>query len=59
VALLGVLALVGMIARNSVILINQIEHERAQGREAWEAVIEATMHRFRPTCSPPLRRFSA
>jgi multidrug efflux pump subunit AcrB len=48
VALLGVLALVGMIARNSVILIDQIEHERAQGREAWEAVIEATMHRFRP-----------
>lgn len=48
VALLGVLALVGMIARNSVILIDQIEHERAQGREAWEAVIDATMHRFRP-----------
>ena len=48
VALLGVLALVGMIARNSVILIDQIEHERAQGRDAWEAVIEATMHRFRP-----------
>jgi multidrug efflux pump subunit AcrB len=48
VALLGVLALVGMIARNSVILIDQIEHERAQGREAWEAVIEATVHRFRP-----------
>ena len=48
VALLGVLALVGMIARNSVILIDQIEHERAQGREAWDAVIEATTHRFRP-----------
>jgi len=48
VALLGVLALVGMIARNSVILIDQIEHERAHGKEAWEAVIEATMHRFRP-----------
>jgi multidrug efflux pump len=48
VALLGVLALVGMIARNSVILIDQIEHERAHGREAWEAVVEATMHRFRP-----------
>ena len=48
VALLGVLALVGMIARNSVILIDQIEHERAQGRDAWEAVIEATLHRFRP-----------
>jgi multidrug efflux pump subunit AcrB len=48
VALLGVLALVGMIARNSVILIDQIEHERANGREAWDAVVEATMHRFRP-----------
>jgi multidrug efflux pump subunit AcrB len=48
VALLGVLALVGMIARNSVILIDQIEHERAHGKEAWEAIIEATMHRFRP-----------
>ncbi len=48
VALLGVLALIGMIARNSVILIDQIEHERAQGRDAWESVIAATMHRFRP-----------
>jgi multidrug efflux pump subunit AcrB len=48
VALLGVLALIGMIARNSVILIDQIEHERAQGRDAWEAVLEATLHRFRP-----------
>jgi multidrug efflux pump subunit AcrB len=48
VALLGVLALVGMIIRNSVILIDQIEHERARGLDAWEAVIEATLHRFRP-----------
>jgi multidrug efflux pump subunit AcrB len=48
VALLGVLALIGMIARNSVILIDQIEHERAQGRDAWESVIAATLHRFRP-----------
>ena len=48
VALLGVLALTGMIARNSVILIDQIEHERAQGRNAWDAVIEATAHRLRP-----------
>ncbi len=39
VALLGVLALVGMIARNSVILIDQIEHERAQGRDAWEGTL--------------------
>ena len=48
VAILGVLALTGMIARNSVILIDQIETERAHGRDPWDAVIEATMHRFRP-----------
>ena len=48
VALLGVLALTGMIARNSVILIDQIETERAHGREPWDAVVEATAHRFRP-----------
>jgi multidrug efflux pump subunit AcrB len=48
VALLGVLALTGMIARNSVILIDQIETEKAHGRHPWDAVIEATAHRFRP-----------
>jgi multidrug efflux pump subunit AcrB len=48
VALLGVLALTGMIARNSVILIDQIETEKARGRDPWNAVIEATAHRFRP-----------
>ncbi|MFO1055776.1 MAG: efflux RND transporter permease subunit [Dongiaceae bacterium] len=48
VAMLGVLALVGMIARNSVILIDQIETERAHGRHPWDAVIEAASHRFRP-----------
>ena len=48
VALLGVLALTGMIARNSVILIDQIETEKAKGRHPWDAVIEATTHRFRP-----------
>ncbi len=48
VAILGVLALTGMIARNSVILIDQIEKERAQGLHPWNAVIEATSHRFRP-----------
>lgn len=48
VALLGVLALTGMIARNSVILIDQIETEKARGRDPWDAVIEATTHRFRP-----------
>jgi multidrug efflux pump len=48
VALLGVLALTGMIARNSVILIDQIEREKAHGRQPWDAVVEATAHRFRP-----------
>ena len=48
VALLGVLALTGMIARNSVILIDQIEKEKARGRAPWDAVVEATAHRFRP-----------
>jgi multidrug efflux pump subunit AcrB len=48
VAILGVLALTGMIARNSVILIDQIEKEKAHGRHPWDAVVEATAHRFRP-----------
>ncbi|WP_339071829.1 efflux RND transporter permease subunit [Methylovirgula sp. 4M-Z18] len=48
VALLGVLALTGMIARNSVILIDQIEKEKAHGRHPWDAVVEATTRRFRP-----------
>jgi multidrug efflux pump subunit AcrB len=48
VALLGVLALTGMIARNSVILIDQVETEKANGRHPWDAVVEATTHRFRP-----------
>jgi multidrug efflux pump subunit AcrB len=48
VAILGVLALVGMIVRNSVILVDQIDTEIAYGRAPWDAVIEATLHRFRP-----------
>ena len=48
VALLGVLALVGMIARNSVILIDQIDTEIAAGQHPWNAVIVATEHRLRP-----------
>jgi multidrug efflux pump subunit AcrB len=48
VAILGVLALTGMIARNSVILIDQVEKERADGRHPWDAVLAATMHRVRP-----------
>ena len=41
VALLGVIALMGMIMRNSVILIDQIEQDRARGVPAWTAVVEA------------------
>ncbi|CEJ11665.1 Cobalt-zinc-cadmium resistance protein CzcA [bacterium YEK0313] len=48
VAILGVLALIGILIRNSVILIVQIEELRAEGRPAWEAVVEATEHRMRP-----------
>jgi multidrug efflux pump subunit AcrB len=48
IATLGVVALAGMIIRNSVILVGQIEHERAQGVDPWNAVIDATKHRFRP-----------
>src|SRR3984893_4375587 len=48
VAILGVISLIGMVIRNSVILIDQIETEIAAGRHAWDAVIVATEHRLRP-----------
>jgi multidrug efflux pump len=48
VAILGVLALVGILIRNSVILIVQIEELNEAGRPPWEAVVEATEHRMRP-----------
>jgi len=48
VALLGVIALMGMIMRNSVILIDQIEQDRDRGVGAWEAIVEAAVRRFRP-----------
>ena len=48
VALLGVIALMGMIQRNSVILIDQIEQDRAAGVMAWEAIVESTVRRLRP-----------
>jgi len=48
VAILGVLALIGILIRNSVILIVQIEDLKKEGRQAWEAVVEATEHRIRP-----------
>jgi multidrug efflux pump subunit AcrB len=48
VAMLGTVALIGMIIRNSVILIDQIEVEKAGGRAGWDAVVEASLVRFRP-----------
>lgn len=48
VAMLGTIALSGMIMRNSVILVDQIRQDRAAGRPAWEAIVESTVRRFRP-----------
>lgn len=48
VALLGVIALGGMIMRNSLILVDQIEQDIEQGVDAWNAIIEATVRRARP-----------
>jgi len=48
VAMLGVIALMGMIMRNSVILIDQIEQDRARGVPAWDAIVGAAVRRFRP-----------
>lgn len=48
VAMLGVIALSGMIMRNSVILVDQIEQDITAGKAPWEAVIGSTVRRFRP-----------
>jgi multidrug efflux pump len=48
VAMLGTIALSGMIMRNSVILVDQIEQDIAAGLDQWQAIIEATVRRFRP-----------
>jgi multidrug efflux pump subunit AcrB len=48
VANLGVIALFGMIIRNSVILVDQIEKDIAEGVEAWDAIVEAAVRRCRP-----------
>lgn len=48
VANLGVIALFGMIIRNSVILVDQIEQDIAAGAQAWDAVVEAAVRRCRP-----------
>ncbi len=48
VALLGVIALSGMIMRNSVILVDQIEQDIQSGMEKWQAIVYATARRTRP-----------
>jgi multidrug efflux pump len=48
VAMLGTIALGGMIMRNTVILVDQIEQDIADGAERWTAIREATVRRFRP-----------
>jgi multidrug efflux pump subunit AcrB len=48
VGMLGIIALSGMIIRNSVILIDQIDMDIARGLHPWDAVIDATTHRMRP-----------
>jgi len=48
VANLGVIALMGMILRNSVILVDQIEQDERAGKSEWEAIVGSTVRRFRP-----------
>jgi len=48
VTILGILALLGMISKNAVILISQIDAERAQGKSPWDAAVDASSSRFRP-----------
>ena len=48
VAILGILALIGIIIRNSVILVTQIHEYEVAGYTPWDAVVEATEHRRRP-----------
>ncbi|WP_460151643.1 efflux RND transporter permease subunit [Pseudomonas sp. S2_B07] len=48
VAILGILALIGIIIRNSVILVTQIDEYEKKGFAPWDAVVQATEHRRRP-----------
>jgi len=48
VAILGILALIGIIVRNSVILVTQIKEFEHHGMGRWDAVVAATRHRMRP-----------
>jgi multidrug efflux pump len=48
VALLGIISLAGMIMRNSVILVDQIQQDIARGLSEWDAIVESTVRRMRP-----------
>jgi multidrug efflux pump len=48
VAMLGTIALSGMIMRNSVILVDQVDQDKASGMADWQAIVESTIRRFRP-----------
>lgn len=48
VAMLGTIALSGMIMRNSVILVDQVDQDKASGMPDWQAIVESTIRRFRP-----------
>ena len=48
VALLGLIALAGMIMRNTVILVDQIDHDIAEGHSRYDAILDATVRRARP-----------
>ncbi|MEN9356313.1 MAG: hypothetical protein RL695_484 [Pseudomonadota bacterium] len=48
IAMLGTIALSGMIMRNSIILVDQIEQDELAGKSAWNAIMDSTIRRFRP-----------
>ncbi len=48
VAMLGSIALSGMIMRNSIILVDQIEQDEVSGKTPWDSIIDSTVRRFRP-----------
>jgi len=48
VAMLGTIALAGMVMRNSVILVDQIQQDIDAGHDRWHAIVDATVRRFRP-----------
>ena len=56
VALLGLIALAGMIMRNTVILVDQIDHDIAAGHGRYRAIIDATVRRARPVRADRARR---